>query len=109
MCQKLMSKALKGQRLTVKLIHEIPVAIDPRKLLMSDIPQNVSEEFLTLFIESRLRLQAGDFTLTVRPPKALLTLMHDHSEKGRALSVVMYLSALQLCSILIKSFCSAMK
>ena len=84
MCQKLLSKTLKDQRMTVELIHEIPVAIDPRKLLISDIPQSVSEEFLTLFIESKLRLQAGDFTLTVHPPKALLTFMQDHSKEGKS-------------------------
>ena len=84
MCQKLMSKPLKGQRLTAEVVHEVPVAIDPRKLLISDIPQTVSEEFLALFIESRLRLQAGDYTLTVHPPKALLTFICDHSKKGES-------------------------
>ena len=58
----LMSRPLKSRRLAVKPIHEVSVAIDPRKLLISDIPQSVSEEFLTLFIECKLKLQAGDFT-----------------------------------------------
>ena len=83
MCQKLMSKPLKGQKMTVEPIHEVPVPTDPRKLLISDIPQSVSEEFLTIFIESKLRLQDGEFTLTVCPPKALLTFMHDCSKKGK--------------------------
>ena len=83
MCHKLISKPLKGQKMTEEPIRKVPVANDPRKLLISDIPQSVSEEFLTLFIENKLRLQDGDFTLTVCPPKALLTFMHDHSKEGK--------------------------
>ena len=84
MCQKLMSKTLKGQRVRVEQVREVPIAIDPRRLFISDIPQSVSEEFLTLFIESKLGMEAGDFTLTVCPPKALLTFMCNHSKKGES-------------------------
>ena len=82
MCQKLMSKSLKGQKLSVKVVHEVPVAIDLGKLLISDISQSVDEEFLTLFVENRLGMKAEDFKLTFQPPRALLTFAHSHSEKG---------------------------
>lgn len=69
--------------LRVKQAHEVPVTIDPGKLLISDIPRTVDEEFLLLFVESRLDMKATDFfTLTFCPPKALLTFVYNHTEKG---------------------------
>ena len=85
MCQKLMSKPLKGHKLSVKLVREVPVAIDPKRLLISDIPQSADEEFLTLFVESRFGMKADEnFRIVLSPPRAVLTFVCNHSEEGRS-------------------------
>ena len=83
-----MSKKLKNHKLIVEpalssTLEEATTSLAPGKLLITDIPSGVEAGMLELFIDGVLRLQnEKDYILTLKLPKAQISLSSAHSEKG---------------------------
>jgi hypothetical protein len=62
-----------------------PVAYEMDKLILENVPKNIEEEYLALFIMSCLGIKEDDFSITRSNDKVLLVLSKEYSLAGKSL------------------------
>ena len=71
------------RKLEVRYVPLPPVKeYDKNKLLIKDIPKDLEEELLSMFIEKHLGLDEEDFTIDLRSGVAILLLESSYTDEG---------------------------
>ena len=66
-----------------------PVAYEMDKLILQNIPEDVGEDFLNLFIMNCLGIVEDDFSITSSNDKVLLVLTREYSLAGKSHSMLL--------------------